>query len=112
MLKLEILVYLRDKNNLQIESFIQHQAPVNPGNSGGALVDLAGKFVGINTAIATRTGSFTGYSFAVPSNLVEKVYNDLVEFGVVQRALLGISIQDVNAEMAREYDITVLFGVK
>ena len=103
---------LRDKNNLQIESFIQHQAPVNPGNSGGALVDLAGNLVGINTAIASRTGSFTGYSFAVPSNLVKKVYNDLVEFGVVQRALLGISIQDVNAEMAKEYDIPVLFGVR
>ena len=101
---------LRDKNNLQIESFIQHQAPVNPGNSGGALVDLAGNLVGINTAIASRTGSFTGYSFAVPSNLVKKVYNDLVEFGVVQRALLGISIQDVNAEIAKEYDIPVLFG--
>ena len=103
---------LRDKNNLQIESFIQHQAPVNPGNSGGALVDLAGNLVGINTAIASRTGSFTGYSFAVPSNLVKKVYNDLVEFGVVQRALLGISIQDVNAEIAKEYDIPVLFGVR
>ena len=103
---------LRDKNNLQIESFIQHQAPVNPGNSGGALVDLAGNLVGINTAIASRTGSFTGYSFAVPSNLVKKVYYDLVEFGVVQRALLGISIQDVNAEMAKEYDIPVLFGVR
>jgi len=103
---------LRDKNNLQIESFIQHQAPVNPGNSGGALVDLKGNLVGINSAIATPTGTFAGYSFAVPSNLVSKVYNDLVEFGVVQRALLGISIQDVNAEIAKENDIPVLFGVR
>jgi len=103
---------LRDKNNLQIESFIQHQAPVNPGNSGGALVNLKGKLVGINSAIATPTGTFTGYSFAIPSNLVKKVYDDLVEFGIVQRALLGISIQDVTAKIAKENDIPVLFGVR
>ena len=102
---------LRDKNNLQIEAFIQHQAPVNPGNSGGALVNLEGKLVGINSAIATPTGTFAGYSFAIPSTLVEKVYRDLVEFGVVQRALLGITIQDVTAEIAKENDIPVLFGV-
>lgn len=102
---------LRDKNNLQIESFIQHQAPVNPGNSGGALVNLEGKLVGINSAIATPTGTFAGYSFAVPSKLVEKVYKDLVEFGVVQRALLGINIQDVTAKLAKENDLPVLFGV-
>ena len=71
---------LRDRSNLQIEAFIQHQAPVNPGNSGGALVNLKGELVGINTAIATPTGTFAGYSFAVPSNLVRKVYRDLVEF--------------------------------
>ena len=82
---------------MNIENFIQHDAAINPGNSGGALVSINGELIGINTAIASRTGSFTGYSFAVPSNLVKKVYNDLVEFGVVQRALLGISIQDVNA---------------
>ncbi len=102
---------LRDKNNLQIESFIQHQAPVNPGNSGGALVNLEGKLVGINSAIATPTGTFAGYSFAVPSKLVEKVYKDLVEYGVVQRALLGINIQDVTAKLAKENDLPVLFGV-
>jgi Do/DeqQ family serine protease len=102
---------LRDRNNLQIEAFIQHQAPVNPGNSGGALVNLEGKLVGINSAIATPTGTFAGYSFAIPSTLVEKVYRDLVEFGVVQRALLGITIQDVTAEIAKENDIPVLFGV-
>ena len=67
--------------------------------------------VGINTAIATPTGTFAGYSFAVPSNLVKKVYNDLTEFGVVQRALLGITILDVNAEMAEENDLPVVTGV-
>ena len=102
---------LRDRSNLQIEAFIQHQAPVNPGNSGGALVNLKGELVGINTAIATPTGTFAGYSFAVPSNLVRKVYRDLVEFGVVQRALLGITILDVNAELAEEKDLPVLTGV-
>ena len=102
---------LRDRSNLQIEAFIQHQAPVNPGNSGGALVNLKGELVGINTAIATPTGTFAGYSFAVPSNLVRKVYKDLVEFGVVQRALLGITILDVNAELAEEKDLPVLTGV-
>ena len=102
---------LRDRNNLQIEAFIQHQAPVNPGNSGGALVDLKGKLVGINTAIATPTGTFAGYSFAIPSNLVKKVYEDLSEFGIVQRALLGITILDVNAEIAKERDLPVLTGV-
>ena len=102
---------LRDRNNLQIEAFIQHQAPVNPGNSGGALVNLKGKLIGINSAIATPTGTFAGYSFAIPSNLVEKVYKDLVEYGVVQRALLGITILDVNAELAEEKDLTVLTGV-
>jgi len=102
---------LRDRSNLQIEAFIQHQAPVNPGNSGGALVNLKGELVGINTAIATPTGTFAGYSFAVPSNLVRKVYKDLVEFGVVQRALLGITILDVNAELAKEKDLPVLTGV-
>ncbi len=102
---------LRDRNNLQIEAFIQHQAPVNPGNSGGALVNLKGKLIGINSAIATPTGTFAGYSFAIPSNLVEKVFKDLVEFGVVQRALLGITIIDVNAELAEEKDLPVLTGV-
>ncbi len=102
---------LRDRNNLQIEAFIQHQAPVNPGNSGGALVDLRGNLIGINSAIATPTGTFTGYSFAIPSNLVEKVYQDLVEYGVVQRALLGITILDVNAQLAEEKDLPILTGV-
>ena len=81
---------LRDNQGRQIESFIQTDAVVNPGNSGGALVDLNGQLVGINTAIASPTGSYTGYSFAVPVSLVKKVMNDLREFGEVQRALLGV----------------------
>ncbi len=87
---------LRDSNNRQIESFIQTDAVVNPGNSGGALVDLNGQLVGINTAIASPTGSYTGYSFAVPVSLVKKVMNDLKEFGAVQRAVLGISIAELD----------------
>ena len=79
-----------------IESFIQTDAAVNPGNSGGALVNLRGELIGINTAIATPTGSYAGYSFAVPVSLVKKVVNDLIEYGVVQRALLGISILNLN----------------
>jgi Do/DeqQ family serine protease len=87
------------ENNLQVESFLQTDAVVNPGNSGGALVNLAGELIGINTAIATRTGSYSGYSFAVPSTLVKKVMNDLMEFGTVQRGLLGVNIRDVSPEL-------------
>jgi serine protease Do len=87
---------LRDRNGMQIESFIQTDAAVNPGNSGGALVNLKGELIGINTAIATQTGSYSGYSFAVPAILVKKVMDDLVKFGVVQRALLGINIADLD----------------
>ena len=92
---------LRDvENNLQIESFLQTDAVVNPGNSGGALVNLAGELIGINTAIATRNGTFSGYSFAVPSTLVKKVMDDLLKYGAVQRGLLGVSIQNVSPELA------------
>ncbi|MEX2511845.1 MAG: Do family serine endopeptidase [Cyclobacteriaceae bacterium] len=91
---------LRDEvNNLQIESFIQTDAAVNPGNSGGPLVNLNGEIIGINTAIATRTGGFSGYSFAVPSSIAKKVMDDLLEFGTVQRGLLGVTISDVNPEL-------------
>ena len=96
---------LRDvENNLQIESFLQTDAVVNPGNSGGALVNLAGELIGINTAIATRTGTFSGYSFAVPSTLVKKVMDDLMKYGAVQRGLLGVSIQSVSPELADYLD--------
>lgn len=94
-----------------IESFIQTDAAVNPGNSGGALVNLRGELIGINTAIATPTGTYAGYSFAVPVSLVKKVVNDLIEFGVVQRALLGISILDLNDPRIEDRDFDELKGV-
>ena len=102
---------LRDKDNLAIESFIQTDAAVNPGNSGGALVDLKGNLIGINTAIATPSGTFAGYSFAVPVTLVKKVMDDLLKYGQVQRALLGVQIQDVTAELAKEKGISSVRGV-
>ncbi len=94
-----------------IESFIQTDAAVNPGNSGGALINTRGELVGINTAIASRTGAFAGYSFAVPVSIVEKVVNDLIEFGAVQRAILGVVIADVTAELAKEKNIDRIEGV-
>ncbi len=94
-----------------IESFIQTDAAVNPGNSGGALVNLRGELVGINTAIASRTGSFAGYSFAVPATIAQKVALDIIEFGEVQRAVLGISITELNTEQAKKYKIDELKGV-
>ncbi|WP_436517896.1 Do family serine endopeptidase [Ekhidna sp. To15] len=95
----------------KIESFIQTDAAVNPGNSGGALVNLRGELVGINTAIASPSGAFAGYSFAVPVSLVKKVVSDLIEYGKVQRALLGITIYDVNAQVAEQNDLNVLKGI-
>lgn len=100
---------LKDKGS--IESFIQTDAAVNPGNSGGALVNLRGELIGINSAIATPTGSYAGYSFAVPVNIVKKVVNDLVKFGVVQRGYLGVSIANINEELAKKYEINTLDGV-
>lgn len=94
-----------------IESFIQTDAVVNPGNSGGALVNTRGELIGINTAISTHTGSFEGYSFAVPSNIVNKVVSDLRKFGAVQRAYLGVNITDVNSELAKEQDLATTSGV-
>ncbi len=94
----------------RIESFIQTDAAVNPGNSGGALINTHGKLIGINTAIASRTGSYAGYSFAVPANLVKKVVGDLKEFGKVQRGIIGVRIQDINAEFAKEKNLGVLSG--
>lgn len=94
-----------------IESFIQTDAAVNQGNSGGALVNTAGELVGINTAIITESGSYEGYSFAVPANLVQKVINDLREFGEVQRAFLGVGIEDVDDQMARELRLPSVEGV-
>lgn len=99
------------RGDFSIESFIQTDAAVNPGNSGGALINTRGELVGINTAIATQTGAFAGYSFAVPVSIVEKVVNDLIEYGAVQRAILGVRIADVTAELAKEMNIDQIEGV-
>ena len=91
-----------------IESYIQTDAAVNPGNSGGALVNLAGELIGINTAIYSQTGNYAGYSFAIPTTIVKKIVSDLRQFGTVQRAVLGISIMDLSNEIAKEYNITAV----
>ena len=95
----------------KIESFIQTDAAVNPGNSGGALVDKAGNLVGINTAIISQTGSYTGYSFAVPSNIVKKIAYDLMDFGSVKRAVLGISMQAIDDKIAEDLKLSSRNGV-
>ena len=97
--------------NMAIESFIQTDAAVNPGNSGGALVNTKGELIGINTAIASRTGSFVGYSFAIPVNIVRKVVADLVEFGEVQRAYIGIDLLDIDSDLANQLSISKIEGV-
>jgi len=94
-----------------VESFIQTDAAVNPGNSGGALVNSFGELVGINTAIISNSGKYEGYSFAVPSNLVQKIVRDLKEYGTVQRGLLGVNIGPVNARLAAELDLPDVKGV-
>jgi serine protease Do len=93
-----------------IESFIQTDAAINPGNSGGALVNLNGDLIGINTAIASNTGSYAGYGFAVPSNIVSKIVEDLLGYGTVQRGWLGIQVGSVNSDVAREFDLAVTEG--
>jgi serine protease Do len=98
-------------DQMAIESFIQTDAAVNPGNSGGALINQQGNLVGINTAIASQTGSYAGYSFAVPVSIVKKVVDDLKEYGEVQRALLGVKIGDINAETAEELNLDKVEGV-
>ncbi len=94
-----------------IESFIQTDAAVNPGNSGGALVNTRGELIGINAAIKSNTGSFAGYSFAIPSNIAKKVVDDLVEFGTVQRAFIGINIRNIDEDLAKDLEINDLNGV-
>ncbi|MCC8035921.1 MAG: Do family serine endopeptidase [Rikenellaceae bacterium] len=89
--------------DFRIESFIQTDAAVNPGNSGGALVNTSGELVGINTVIKSPTGSFAGYSFAVPSSIVKKVVVDLKEYGIVQRALLGIRFGEINSQFVEQF---------
>lgn len=99
------------KEDYAIESFIQTDAAVNPGNSGGALVNQRGELIGINTAIASNTGSYTGYSFAVPVNMVKKIMKDLAQHGTVQRALIGIQIRELDQNLANEIEINDLNGV-
>jgi len=100
-----------NSREFKIESFIQTDAAVNPGNSGGALVNKEGELVGINTAIVSTTGSYTGYSFAVPSNIVQKVVADLIDFGSVKRAMLGITGGTIDDKVAKEYKLGVSEGV-
>lgn len=96
--------------DMKIESFIQTDAAVNPGNSGGALVNTRGELVGINTAIATQTGSYAGYSFAIPTTIVRKVIDDLRQYGTVQRAVLGVTISDISDTLAKEKKLQVMEG--
>jgi len=92
-------------NNLGIESFIQHDAAVNPGNSGGALVNVDGELIGINTMIYSQTGNYAGHAFAIPSTVVKKIITDIKQYGSVQRAVLGIQFTELDAEKAKENNI-------
>ncbi len=100
-----------NRNRYAVENFIQTDAAINPGNSGGALVNLNGGLIGINTAIASPTGTFAGYGFAVPANIVEKVVEDLMQYGMVQRGVLGVMIRSLDGNLAREKDIDLTEGV-
>lgn len=102
---------INTNTNLSIESFIQTDAAVNPGNSGGALVNTRGELVGINTAIVSKSGAFSGYSFAIPVSIVSKVVTDLKQYGSVQRAMLGVTIQTMNSELAKDKKIDMVEGV-
>lgn len=107
---INILHYNPTDEIFPLESFIQTDAAVNPGNSGGALVNGRGELVGINTAIASRTGSYSGYSFAVPVSIVKKVTADLLEFGMVQRAYIGVNISNIDQPLAKEKDLKTREG--
>lgn len=99
-------------SGLRIDSYIQTDAAINKGNSGGALVNTSGELIGINTAIASQSGSYQGYGFAVPSNLVKKVVSDLIEYGEVHRALLGVSILGIDYSRAQELGLNAVHGVE
>jgi serine protease Do len=105
----------RESNNgeevFPVESFLQTDAAVNPGNSGGALVNTKGELIGINTAIQSRTGAFAGYSFAVPSSIAKKVSRDIIEFGHVQRAFIGVRIEEVTQDIAKDKGLKEVVGV-
>lgn len=108
---LNLLRDIENGSNYAIESFIQTDAAVNPGNSGGALVNLEGELIGINTAIASQTGYYAGYSFAVPVNIVQKIMDDLLQYGEPQRALLGVQIQDIDAQLVKDENLDNNQGV-
>ena len=99
------------QDSYAVESFIQTDAAINPGNSGGALVNMQGQLVGINTAIASPTGAYAGYAFAVPANMVKKVADDLRNYGTVQRAVLGVVIKPLNDELANKIGVKPHTGV-
>ena len=94
-----------------IESFIQTDAAVNPGNSGGALVNTDGALIGINTAIASQTGSYAGYSFAIPVNLLRRIVDDLIQYGNVKKGTLGVVCNDIDDSLVREFDLKVTEGM-
>lgn len=99
------------KDKFPIESFIQTDAAINPGNSGGALVNSSGQLIGINTAILSRTGSYAGYGFAIPVNIVKKVFNDIVKYGEVQKAFAGAEFIEIDSDLSKRLDILNLDGV-
>lgn len=98
-------------NNSNVESFLQTDAAVNPGNSGGALVNINGELIGINAAIASNTGSYAGYSFAIPGNVVKKVAEDLIKYGEVQRPFLGASFSEINSKLATDLNLKQIKGI-
>ena len=104
-------INILDDDKYAIEAFIQTDAAVNPGNSGGALVNTNGELVGINTAIITKSGRYEGYSFAIPANLVLKVVRDIMKFGIVQRGFLGVVINDLTPSLARSMGYASMNGV-
>jgi serine protease Do len=97
-------------SKMKIESFIQTDAAVNPGNSGGALVNTRGELVGINTAIASQTGTYAGYAFAIPVSIVQKVVSDIRKYGVTQRAVLGVEMRDINSQLSKDKKLKTLEG--
>ncbi len=99
------------KGNKRIDNFIQTDAVVNPGNSGGALLDTHGDLIGINTMIFSMNGSYIGYSFAIPSNIVRKIVDDILEFGSIQKGVLGIKAAELNSELAQKLNIDETEGV-
>lgn len=98
-------------DQMRVESFIQTDAAINRGNSGGALVNTSGELIGVNTAIASQSGNYQGYGFAVPSNLAAKVAEDIIEYGEVRRAILGVTILSIDAELAEELNMDEIRGV-